>query len=88
MTPVMLMLQTPFPIAILWGTEGVILYNDAFAEFSGSRHPGMLGMPVREAWPEPVEMNASVLQQVLEGGSLTLPGSNGSMRAPCVWLNS
>ncbi len=48
-----LMLCSPFPCALFWGSELTMLYNDAYRQFPG--HPGSLGRPVsevyREAWP-------------------------------------
>jgi GAF domain-containing protein len=70
-TPVGLMLRAQFPIAILWGPQGVLLYNDAYAEVAGSRHPAILGLPVREAWPEAADFNGDVLRRVLAGDTLS-----------------
>jgi PAS domain S-box-containing protein len=71
MTPVGLMLHAKFPIAILWGPQGVLLYNDAYAKVAGSRHPAILGLPVREAWPEAVDFNGDMLRRVLAGEALS-----------------
>ncbi|KAJ9155559.1 Hybrid signal transduction histidine kinase A [Pleurostoma richardsiae] len=40
------------PIAIYWGKEYTTIYNEAFSKLCGSRHPGLLGRPVEETWPE------------------------------------
>jgi PAS domain S-box-containing protein len=40
------------PMAIYWGAEFTLLYNDAFAPFLADRHPAVLGQPARLAWPE------------------------------------
>jgi signal transduction histidine kinase/PAS domain-containing protein/ActR/RegA family two-component response regulator len=70
-TPVGLMLHARCPMAILWGPQGVLLYNDAYAKVAGSRHPAILGLPVREAWPEAADFNADVLRRVLAGDALS-----------------
>jgi PAS domain S-box-containing protein len=70
-TTVELILRSPAPIATLWGREGVMIYNDGYAAIAASRHPAMLGTPVREAWPEAVAFNAKVLDTVLAGGTLS-----------------
>jgi hypothetical protein len=44
-----LIMQSPIAIVTLWGREGVMVYNDAYSRFGGSRHPGLLGRNVREA---------------------------------------
>lgn len=46
------MLRAAVPIATLWGPAGILVYNDGYAAFSGARHPQLLGMPIRDAWPE------------------------------------
>jgi PAS domain S-box-containing protein len=60
--------QSPIAIVTLWGPEGVMIYNDAYSRFSGSRHPTLLGRNVREAWPEVADFNDHVLRSVLHGG--------------------
>ena len=67
-----LMLRSPLPIVTLWGADGVLVYNDAYARFAGARHPGVLGAKVLEAWPEAADLNRRVLETVLAGGTLSL----------------
>jgi PAS domain S-box-containing protein len=43
-------LASSSPAAVYWGPELTILYNDAFADMLGDRHPGDLGRPAREMW--------------------------------------
>jgi hypothetical protein len=38
-----LLLLSPVPIVLLWGEEGVMIYNDAYSVFAGGRHPQLLG---------------------------------------------
>jgi PAS domain S-box-containing protein len=45
-----------------------MIYNDAYSRFSGTRHPGLLGRNVREAWPEVADFNDHVLKVVLHKG--------------------
>jgi signal transduction histidine kinase/FixJ family two-component response regulator len=40
------------PIAIYWGEQLATLYNEAFSKLCGAKHPGLLGKPVEEAWPD------------------------------------
>jgi PAS domain S-box-containing protein len=70
-TTVELVLRSPAPMATLWGREGVMIYNVAYAAIAASRHPAMLGAPVCEAWPEAAGFNAAVLHAVLAGGTLS-----------------
>ncbi|SAK50203.1 PAS/PAC sensor hybrid histidine kinase [Caballeronia fortuita] len=68
---VQIMLRNALPMAVLWGEEGTLLYNDAYARFSGGRHPGILGMPIEAAWPEAAEFNRNVVDTCLRGESLS-----------------
>src|SRR5689334_8101994 len=45
-------LGSRFPIAIYWGPEFSLLYNDAWSSIPGDKHPWALGRPAREAWSE------------------------------------
>jgi PAS domain S-box-containing protein len=65
------MLRNALPMAILWGREGTLLYNDAYARFSGARHPRILGMPIEAAWPEATAFNRNVVDTGLRGESLS-----------------
>ncbi len=65
-----LMLNSPVPLALLWGPAGIMLYNDAYGIVGGDRHPGLLGMPVLEAWPEVADLNAHVMDIGMAGGTL------------------
>jgi len=60
-TTVALILRSPIPIVTLWGPKGVMIYNDAYAEFAGGRHPGILGTDVLDAWPEAADWNRQVM---------------------------
>ncbi len=46
-----MLLLSPTPIVLLWGERGIMIYNDAYSLFAGSRHPQLLGSEVREGWP-------------------------------------
>lgn len=91
-TTVGLILRSPVPIVTLWGDSGVMIYNDAYSEFAGGRHPQLLGSKVREGWPEVADFNDNVMKTVFERGEtlsyqdqeLTLY-RNG--RGEQVWMN-
>ena len=46
------MLTSAQPMFVAWGAEGLLLYNDAYALILGDRHPGALGKPFFDVWPE------------------------------------
>ena len=45
-------LNSNFPIAIYWGKDLCLLYNDAWSPIPGNKHPWALGRPAKEVWPE------------------------------------
>ena len=69
-TAVGLVVAAPVPIVMLWGPEGVMIYNDAYSVFAGGRHPRLLGANVREGWPEVADFNDHVMKVGLAGGTL------------------
>ncbi|MGY3450327.1 PAS domain-containing protein [Bradyrhizobium sp. USDA 4353] len=66
-----LMLRSTVPIVMLWGEDGIMLYNDAYSGFAGGRHPRLLGSKVREGWPEVADFNDNVMRVGLAGGTLS-----------------
>ncbi|WLE62703.1 response regulator [Burkholderia plantarii] len=57
-----------FPIAIYWGPELVLLYNDAWSPIPGAKHPWALGRPGVEVWPEIWTEIGPLFRQVLDTG--------------------
>ena len=51
-TVVSLMLASKFPMFVAWGRELTFLYNDAYAEILGQKHPWALGQPFQAIWGE------------------------------------
>ncbi|MDB5838233.1 MAG: sensor hybrid histidine kinase [Herminiimonas sp.] len=51
-TVVSLMLDSKFPMFTAWGPELGFLYNDAYAEILGVKHPAALGRRFRDIWGE------------------------------------
>jgi PAS domain S-box-containing protein len=54
----------------LWGSDGIMIYNEAYSGFAGRRRPQLLGSRVREGWPEVADFNDNVIKSVLPGGTL------------------
>jgi PAS domain S-box-containing protein len=68
---VQLLLGSPLPLVMLWGKQGYMIYNDAYAVFAGGRHPYLLGIPVEMGWPEVASFNRHVVDTCLAGGTLS-----------------
>lgn len=66
-----LILRSPVAMVMLWGEDGIMLYNDAYSKFAGARHPELLGSKVREGWPEVADFNDNVMKVGLSGGTLS-----------------
>jgi PAS domain S-box-containing protein len=45
-------LNSRFPIAIYWGPQLALLYNEAWSPILGDKHPWALGRPGHVVWPE------------------------------------
>jgi PAS domain S-box-containing protein len=85
------LLRSPVPIVLLWGMDGVMIYNDAYSVFAGGRHPELLGSKVREGWPEVADFNDHVMKVGLGGGILSYRDQELTLyrhgRPEQVWMN-
>ncbi|WP_447674630.1 PAS domain-containing protein [Methylobacterium mesophilicum] len=84
-------LLSPVPIVLLWGADGIMIYNDAYSVFAGGRHPQLLGSKVREGWPEVADFNDNVMRVGLAGGTLSYKDQELTLhrygRPEQVWMN-
>lgn len=69
-TTLSIILHSRFPMFLWWGSELTCFYNDAYRPSLGKdgKHPAILGMSAREAWPEIWDTIYPMIRQVLEGG--------------------
>ena len=90
-TATAILVGSPVPIVMLWGVDGVMIYNDAYSVFAGGRHPGILGVKVREAWPEVADFNDNVMRVGLGGDTLAYRDQELTLFrngvAEQVWMN-
>ena len=90
-TTTAILLRSPVPIVLLWGPEGIMIYNDAYAVFGEARHPRLLGSKVLDGWPEVADFNANVMKVGLAGGTLAYRDQHLVLhrhgRADDVWMN-
>jgi len=86
-----MLLLSPVPIVLLWGEDGVMIYNDAYSEFAGSRHPALLGSKVREGWAEVADFNDHVMRVGLSGQTLAYRDQELALqrrgKLEPVWMN-
>lgn len=69
---VRLMMTASSPMVMLLGPDGILVYNNAYADFAGARHPAIFGRPAAQAWPEIADFNRHKIALGLAGESLTL----------------
>ena len=67
-TSVSICLNSRFAILLWWGPELVKIYNDAYVELIGSKHPWALGSAGRKVWPEIWDTIGPLLEGVTERG--------------------
>ncbi|CAN7407071.1 PAS domain S-box protein [Phenylobacterium sp. LjRoot225] len=57
-----MILNSSLPMAILVGKDGVTIYNDAYAQLIGKRHPKTLGGKASECWPETAALSDQAIE--------------------------
>jgi signal transduction histidine kinase len=67
-------LSARFPMAIYWGQEGFLLYNDAWRPILGNKHPWAMGRSAVEVWPEIWDAIGPVFDTVRTTGKATWHG--------------
>lgn len=69
---VRLLMVASTPMVMMVGEQGILIYNNAYADFAGARHPEIFGMPALEAWPEIAEFNRGNIERGLRRESWSL----------------
>ncbi|MEU8241636.1 SpoIIE family protein phosphatase [Actinoplanes missouriensis] len=62
---VVTMLASRAQMMICWGPRYATLYNDAYLMTLGDKHPGSLGRPAAEVWPESWDERRRLLDRVI-----------------------
>ena len=60
-------LSTRFPVALFWGADRALLYNAAFVELIGDKHPAALGAPGKAVFPEVWDTVGELMDGVMAG---------------------
>ena len=58
-----LIILDPQPRILVLGPEYLLLYNEAYAEFIGEKHPAAIGRPMRIVFPDTYELAISDLDK-------------------------
>jgi len=56
-------------MAVRWGPEFILIYNDGYRPILADKHPWALGLPFRVVWPEVVSELIPVHEAILAGES-------------------
>lgn len=65
-------LNSRFPMMIMWGPNHLHIYNDAYRPMLRGKHPEALGAPAAEVWEEVWDdVAAPMVHQVMDGGAAT-----------------
>ena len=64
-----IMTASGFPMAVRWGPEFILIYNDGYRDILADKHPWALGLPFRVVWPEVVSELIPLQEAILAGES-------------------
>ncbi|RSZ59919.1 response regulator [Massilia atriviolacea] len=67
-----IVLNTPLPMLLVWGPRRVVVFNDAYADLAGARHPRAPGGRVPAVWPAPLAACPGALALALAGSTQRL----------------
>ncbi|WP_229052303.1 SpoIIE family protein phosphatase [Aeromicrobium sp. Leaf350] len=67
-----LMMHSRFPMTLLWGPDFALVYNDAYVELIGEKHPSALGGAAREVFGEAWEQIGPWMEAVASTGEAKL----------------
>jgi PAS domain S-box-containing protein len=85
LTIVNLTLCSPSPTRTMWGSEFILIYNDAYRPIPGPRHPAALGKPAKRVYAESWHVVGPLLEKAYATGEtlfyeklvVPLPTENG-----------
>ena len=58
----------PRPASILWGSQNVVIYNEAYVPVLGHRHPSKMGVPFDQVWKEFAPEFTEMFRQIRADG--------------------
>jgi len=62
-----IILSSGFPMALRWGPDYLLIYNDAYRAILGEKHPWALGLPTSEVWSEVWHRIEATHRAILDG---------------------
>ncbi len=70
-TAINIVIDSPMPMLLLWGSQLTQLYNDGFALLARNKHPEAMGQPAHQTWPELESFTAPIYAAVFGGETRT-----------------
>lgn len=64
---VQVVLNSPFPMFVIWGSERTLIYNDAYVRVLGDLHPWAMGRPFFDVWPDVRETVEPIVDAAASG---------------------
>ena len=89
-TSLSIIMGSPLPMFLLWGTDKLLFYNDAFsgiASFQG-KHPHATGKDIRKSWPLLWEKISGITSRQQHISPVLLPVFNSSGIEDTYWTIS
>ncbi|KAH6692592.1 hsp90-like protein [Plectosphaerella plurivora] len=71
-----MVMGSPHPAAMYWGHDLVTIYNEAYIEIAGQKHPALMGMRYQDAWSEIWADLGPVLHSAFDNGQSFLKNDN------------
>lgn len=71
-----LVMGSPHPATLYWGPEYICIYNAAYVEIAGKKHPNIMGMKNLDAWKEVYDDIEPVFRSAWESGQATMKHDN------------
>jgi PAS domain S-box-containing protein len=70
-TSLSIMVNSGFPMVVMWGRELLLFYNAGYVPVLGEKHPWAMGRPMHQVWPEIWDTIGPMLHGVLQTGTAT-----------------
>jgi PAS domain S-box-containing protein len=67
-TAVSILLNSQFPMFVWWGSDLITIYNDAYINIAGEKHPHLLGTSGRKMWSEIWDVVGPLADTVMKKG--------------------
>ncbi|KAI1182147.1 histidine kinase [Nemania serpens] len=67
-----LVMGSPHPVALYWGRELTVIYNEAYVAMAGQKHPGLMGSCYKDSWSEIWDEIEPIFESAWESGQATM----------------